>query len=69
MDKPTKIPTDRSFGLTFAVVFALLGGWLLWNSSRFAVSAFGVAAVFALFAVWIERSPPGPDRSTLRRQF
>jgi len=27
------LPSDRSFGLTFTVVFALLGGWMAYKSS------------------------------------
>jgi predicted membrane metal-binding protein len=55
MKTPPKIPTDRSFGLTFAVVFTLVGAWLLWKGNRLAVPSFGVAAVFALLAFTVAR--------------
>jgi Saxitoxin biosynthesis operon protein SxtJ len=51
----TKIPTDRSFGCTFAVVFGLLGAWLLWRSNRFAVPVLGLGGLFAVAAVTIPR--------------
>lgn len=50
MERPIRIPTDRSFGLTFAVVFGLIGAWLLWDSSRFAFVSLAAAAIFALLA-------------------
>ncbi len=45
------LPTDRSFGLLFTVVFALAGGWMLWKGNRFAGVAFGIAALFLLAAL------------------
>jgi len=56
MEKTLKTPTDRSFGLTFAVVFALLTVWLWWNSSRFAVFALGASAAFGLAALVVPRA-------------
>jgi len=50
MKKPDKIPTDRSFGFTFAVVFSLMGGWLTWKASRWGLPLLGAAAAFALVA-------------------
>src|SRR5687767_6711854 len=60
MHKPGKIvlPSDRSFGLLFTVVGALVGAWMLWRGSRFANVAFGLAALFlvaALVCPWILR--------------
>lgn len=51
MQKPGQIalPSDRSFGLLFAVVGTLAGAWMLWRGNRFANVAFGIAALF-LFA-------------------
>lgn len=132
MNRPLKIPTDRSFGFTFAVVFALIGGWMLWRANRLSLPFFGTALAFALIALiaprvlhplnvawmhfglllnrvvspvlmgliffgmftpvallfrlkgrdalrrsfersldsyWIDRTPPGPDGTTLPRQF
>jgi predicted membrane metal-binding protein len=51
MDKTVKIPSDRSFGFTFAVVFTLIGGSLLWRANRFGVFLLAAAAAFALVAV------------------
>lgn len=55
MSKVLKIPTDRSFGFTFAAVFALLGAWLTWRANRFGVPVLGAAAAFALIAIAIPR--------------
>jgi predicted membrane metal-binding protein len=55
MQQPLKLPTDRSFGFTFAVVFALVGGWLLWRASRWGLSVLGVAGAFALVAIVVPR--------------
>jgi predicted membrane metal-binding protein len=55
MKLPVKLPTDRSFGFTFAVVFALAGGWLWWKSSRYGLPLLGVAAAFALLAIIFPR--------------
>jgi len=53
MHKPGKIvlPSDRSFGLLFTVVGALIGAWMLWRGNRFANVAFGVAALFLIAAL------------------
>jgi hypothetical protein len=53
--QPLKLPTDRSFGFTFAVVFGLVGAWLLWRSSRYGWPTIGAAGAFALIAVTIPR--------------
>ena len=55
MDRPLKIPSDRSFGFTFAVVFTLIGGSLLWRANRFGVLLLAAAAAFALVAVAVPR--------------
>jgi predicted membrane metal-binding protein len=53
MHKPDKIvlPSDRSFGLLFTVVGALVGAWMLWRGNRFASIAFGIAALFLVAAL------------------
>jgi hypothetical protein len=51
MNNPPKLPTDRSFGFTFAVVFALFGGWSLWKAHWVGFPILGASAVFALLAV------------------
>lgn len=45
-----KIPTDRNFGFTFAVVFGLAGSWLWWKKSQYGLHVLGAGAVFALLA-------------------
>jgi hypothetical protein len=45
------LPSDRSFGFTFTVVFALIGGWLLWKGRDYALVSFGLAAAFLLAAL------------------
>ncbi len=52
---PILLPSDRSFGFTFAVVFALAGGWLAWKQSGYTVTAFVLAAVFLLAALAIPK--------------
>ena len=49
------LPSDRSFGLTFAVVFALIGAWMLWKSSAYPGIAFGVSVIFLLTALAFAR--------------
>jgi predicted membrane metal-binding protein len=55
MSKPVKMPTDRSFGVTFAVIFALVAAWLYWRGHRYALPALGVAGAFALVAATVPR--------------
>src|SRR5438552_7572643 len=43
--------SDRSFGLVFAVVFALIGSWPLWHAEPPRWWAAGIAAAFALTAL------------------
>lgn len=49
------LPSDRSFGLTFAVVFALIGAWALWKSSIYSTVLLAVAAAFLLVALVFPR--------------
>lgn len=55
MKAPPKLPSDRSFGFTFAAVFALVGAWMWWKSGRYALHAFGIGAAFALVAIVVPR--------------
>jgi hypothetical protein len=55
MKNTLKIPSDRSFGYTFAVVFTLLGAWLAWRGNGLFWAALGVAAVFGGFAAVLPR--------------
>lgn len=52
MKKGLQLPSDRSFGFTFAVVFCLLGAWLLWRGSGYAIGALSIGAVFAAAAAF-----------------
>lgn len=44
------LPTERSFGLTFAAVFAIVGAWLVWKGSPYWILAVAAAAMFLLAA-------------------
>ncbi len=49
------LPSDRSFGLTFAAVFALLAGWLAYKGNGYWVVSLGASAAFAVLAIAIAR--------------
>ena len=49
------LPSDRSFGLTFAAVFALLAGWLAYKGHGYWVASLGVSAAFAMLALVIAK--------------
>jgi predicted membrane metal-binding protein len=53
MKLPPHLPSERSFGFTFAAVFALVGAWLWWKSSRYALPVFGIGAAFGLIAITV----------------
>ena len=44
-------PTDRSFGVTFAVVFALLGAWLFYKDTPYWMLSGGLALAFLAVAL------------------
>ena len=44
------LPSDRSFCLTFAAVFALIGAWMLWTTRAHFGVPLGVSALFLLAA-------------------
>ena len=46
-----RLPTDRSFGLTFAAVFAFIGVWIVWKGGQYWFFALGAAALFLLAAL------------------
>lgn len=53
---PVPLPSDRSFCLTFAVVFALIGAWMIWKTQPYfgiplGMSAFFLVAAFAFPSV------------------
>ena len=49
------LPTDRSFGFTFAVVFGVVAAWLLYKGSAHWSAALGISAIFAAAAVFCAR--------------
>lgn len=51
-----KLPTDRSFGLLFTVVFALLAGWLAWKASHVWQWSAALSGAFLLFTLIIPRA-------------
>jgi len=44
------LPTDRSFGFTFAIAFTMIGAWMAWKGSAHWIAALAVAAIFLLAA-------------------
>ena len=44
------LPTDKSFGFTFAIAFAVIGAWMAWKGSAYWIAALAVAAIFLLTA-------------------
>ena len=50
-----QLPSDRSFGFTFAGAFALIGAWMIWQASSYSAAALGAAAVFLLTALTLPR--------------
>lgn len=50
-----ELPSDRSFGWTFAVVFALVSAWALWRGHAWWTWTGGAAAAFAAVAVAVPR--------------
>jgi len=54
VDSAQRLPSDRSFGMTFAVVLALLSAWLLWRGhARWAVTAAGTLAAVFFVLGWV----------------
>lgn len=49
------LPTDRSFGLTFAGVFTVLAAWLAYKGSGHWIASLSVAAAFGLLALVFAR--------------
>ncbi len=49
------MPTDRSFGLTFAAVFGLLAAWLAYRGSAYWLPSLVASASFALLALTLAR--------------
>ena len=49
------LPSDRSFGFTFAAAFGLVGAWMLWRSNEYFVAAMAIAATFLVVALALSR--------------
>ena len=49
------LPSDRSFGLTFAAVFALLAGWMAYKGNGHWTASLIASAGFAVLALVIPR--------------
>ena len=54
--------SDRAFGLVFAGLFVVIACWPLFYAEAPRWWAFGVAAVFAVIAVWRPALLAGPNR-------
>ena len=59
-------PSDRNFGFTMAIVFALIGGFGLYKGSSHALIWLGVAAVFAGLTLWRPQSLGLANRAWLK---
>ena len=59
-------PSDRNFGFTMAVVFALIGGLGLYKGSSHAPVWLGIAAVFAGLTWWRPHSLGLANRAWLK---
>lgn len=53
-------PSDRSFGLLFAVVFGVLAAWLAWAGTTGAASALTALAVLTLLVALLRASLLNP---------
>jgi hypothetical protein len=49
--KDPPVPSDRSFGFTFAVVLALAGAWMLWSARDYFYVPFSASLVFLAAAL------------------
>jgi len=48
-----KLPSDRSFGLTFVVVFALIAAWQIWRGRASVATIFAtLSAIILVLALW-----------------
>jgi len=59
-------PSDRNFGFTMAVVFALIGGFGLYKGSSHAPIWLCVAAVFAGLTLWRPQTLNPANRAWLK---
>jgi hypothetical protein len=59
-------PSDRNFGFTMAVVFALIGALGLFKASSHAPIWLSVAAVFAVVTLWRPQSLGPANRAWLK---
>jgi hypothetical protein len=48
-ERPPALPSDRSFGITFTVVFSVVAAWLWWKNMRGATLSSSIAV--ALLAI------------------
>ncbi len=62
---PTSESSDRSFGIVFAAVFAIIACWPLWHLEPPRWWALGVAAAFALLAIMRPNLLRFPNRAWL----
>ncbi|MFD1701699.1 SxtJ family membrane protein [Methylopila henanensis] len=52
-DEHVRPPSEKSFGLTFAVVFALLAAWLWWRGHPVGAGAAGVASAACVACAYL----------------
>ena len=66
-DNNVKLPSDRSFGITFVVVFALIAAWQAWHGREASSTTLGgLSAVFLLIALWRPTLLHGLNRAWMK---
>jgi predicted membrane metal-binding protein len=50
-----QLPSDKSFGITFTVVFALIAGWLGWRGGAYWQAFAALAALFLAVSLAVPR--------------
>jgi hypothetical protein len=53
MSQAVPLPSDRSFGITFTVVFLLVSIWAVWTGRSTLGVAFAVASMAVLLVAWL----------------
>lgn len=62
-DEPVEISSNRSFGLVFCAVFAIVGLWPLMSSGGLRWWALGVSGIFAVLALLAPAVLAAPNRA------
>lgn len=66
-ENSVKLPSDRSFGFTFVVFFALLAAWQAWlGRGTVATTLSGLSAVTLILALWRPSLLHGLNRAWMK---